>query len=423
MGGATRLAMWSLVAAGALLPSAIGAQNLVTNPSFDVDASGWVVANSDVEAVYRPDVGSDLSTGSGPGSVEIRFSFWNGASSGVYQELPATAGVTYEFGMSSFIPAADNPATATPLFIQWYDERHSFLGQDAFSTVGTADVWLRVEDQLTAPPGTATVRVFPTVQNADDPDETRPGVAIVDDVYFAVAGATNTVQELFYPAGASVAGLEGTFWTTNGWFVNRSAADLELFGAFLGRNRDNSAAVRAPISLGTIPAGGSVVLDDLVAALGGAGQTGGIFLRAETISGIPLPILFATSYTSTPNPAGAGAYGQGIPAVGAGSGVRQVAPGAFQNDRLRTNVGVLNTSGREITVRVTILDAAGAEAATASWTLPPYAHRQLGLPALGVAELATGSVVFELTSGTGSYRGYTSTVDADTGDAVYTAGQ
>ncbi|MCD4748326.1 MAG: hypothetical protein K8R59_03040, partial [Thermoanaerobaculales bacterium] len=118
-----------------------------------------------------------------------------------------------------------------------------------------------------------------------------------------------------------------------------------------------------------------------------------------------------------------GSYGQGIPAVGPGVVGVTVAPGAWQNADRRTNVGALNTSNQTIKVRVQVIDGMGATVATETWTLEPYGQRQVSLSSLGVLQLNGGSVVFEMTSGAGSYRGYLSTIDAITGDAVYTAAQ
>jgi hypothetical protein len=90
----------------------------------------------------------------------------------------------------------------------------------------------------------------------------------------------------------------------------------------------------------------------------------------------------------------------------------------FQGSELRTNVGALNTSGSSISLRVTVLNAAGNEEASTTWTLQPFEQRQVSLPSLGLSNLTGGTVVFELQGG-GSFRGYTSTVDQNSGDAVY----
>lgn len=404
-----------------LVASHVGAQNLLTNPSFDSDFYGWDASDSDIEAVFRSDVGSTLAGGSGSGSIEIRLSYWNGSSSGIVQEVTAVQGTEYELGFSAYLPAADNPANNASVFAWWHDIDGLYIEMSTINpSVWVHDQWMRIEGTVTAPAGAVTVRVVPAVSNPADSSETRPGILVIDDVWFAAVDATATVQEVFYPAGASVAGLAGTFWTTDGWFRSTSGAEVQLFGAFLRQGADNTAAVMSPVSLGVVPANGSLVIEDIISDLGGNDSAGGVYVRAEAIGGTQLPFIFATSYTSTPNPEAGGSYGQGIPAVGRGEKGITVSPAAFQNSERRTNAGVLNTSQHAIAVRVVVVDRDGATAGEQTWNLAPYSQKQVSLRNLGVSNLNGGSVVFDLLSTIGSYRAYTSTVDAITGDAVYT---
>jgi hypothetical protein len=205
-----------------------------------------------------------------------------------------------------------------------------------------------------------------------------------------------------------------------------NAADepADVFGAFLAKNRNNAAAVASPIFLATIPAHGTVELDDLVSALGNPEKTGGLYLLAEAAgAGEPLPFLHVTSYTSTPNGAGQGAYGQGIPAVASHHAVKTVAPGIFQSDQRRTNVGVLNTSSHWIELGITLLNASNTVTTTTSWLLAPYEQRQTSLTSFGISSMEGGTAVFVQTSPDGTYCAYLSVVDQDTGDAVYLPAQ
>lgn len=251
------------------------------------------------------------------------------------------------------------------------------------------------------------------------------GLGYDDDLMFRTyVDVGPTTQELFIPAAASAHGQMGTFWTTNAWLHNDSDELADVYGAFLSQGGDNSAAVAAPMFLTTIPAHGTVALEDFVSELGSSEATGGLYLLGELdLPAAPLPFLHVTSRTSTPNPAGQGSYGQGIPAVAGNTATRAVAAGACQSAQKRTNVGVLNTSSNAITLRITVFDANGAVAVTTVWSLAPYEQRQLGLPSFGVSSLNGGTVVFARTSADGSFCGYLSIVDQDTGDAVYVAAQ
>ncbi len=412
-----------LVAITTSLPGA--AQNLLENPSFDNDNAGWIEAPYTVEFFYREDVGSTLVGGSGPGAIRIEFSYWNGGSNGVYQEVPVTGGESYTAALSVYVPSVDNPALATPLIVGWFDGSHHHLYSDYLYPDNPApDQWTRISSHVVAPVNAVYAWFVAAITNPNDSAETRPGLSYVDDAVFAARGTGTTTQEIFIPAAASAHGEEGTFWTTSGWLHNAADDPADVYGAFLEKKKNNAAAVASPIFLATIPAHGTVELDDLVSALGSPEKTGGLYLRAEAAdAGAPLPFLHVTSYTSTPNTAGPGAYGQGIPAVGSHRVVTTIAPGVFQSEQRRTNVGVLNTSADWIELSITILNATNTITTTTSWLLAPYEQRQTGLTGFGISSMEGGAVVFTQTSANGSYCAYLSVVDQNTGDAVYVPAQ
>ncbi|MCD4748313.1 MAG: hypothetical protein K8R59_02975 [Thermoanaerobaculales bacterium] len=235
-----------------------------------------------------------------------------------------------------------------------------------------------------------------------------------------VEWANGLTSALYFPAAASASGLEGTFWSTDAWIHNQSTVGLDVVGAFLAQRRDNGSAVNSPLPLGMIPAGGFLEVEDIVAALGGAGKVGGVYLAAtpQEATG-SADLISASSHTWTANPSGAGTFGQGIAAVIAGTKDELRAPGLFQNTGYRTNVGVLNTANATIIMNVSILDSSGVQSAVASWTVLPYEQHQASLSSLGVPALEGGTCVFTVTSGPASFLGFASVVDNDSGDAVY----
>jgi len=225
---------------------------------------------------------------------------------------------------------------------------------------------------------------------------------------------------LYLSAAASAPGSAGTHWTTDAWIHNRSDVDVDVFGAFLAQGHDNSSALASSQLLGAISAGGFLEIADIVSALGQTGKVGGIYLAATPQTATDTADLIAvSSHTWTGNPFGDGTYGQGITAVSAGTEGELRAPGLFQSSAFRSNVGVLNTSTADITVRVRILDDKGAQQANELWNLQPYEQRQESLASLGVSHLAGGTCVLTVTAGPESFIGYASIVDNDSGDAVY----
>jgi len=413
------------VLATVAVPSA-GAQNLVSNGAFDHGVTGWEPLSPTVTLVHRSTEGSDLVGGSGPGCLEVQHFFWNGGMGGPRHGAgAATGGATYRVEASYFVPSEDNVARTVGVSVEWFDPDGAFLWSNTVEAWPMVeDAWTRLSGSFVAPTAAASASVRVLVGNPVLSGETRPGVARFDDVWLSEEGIDTATQELFVPAAASANGVGGTFWSTTGWFASLVDVPVTVSAAFLPPGGDNSAAVGAPVELGVIPPRGSLELGDMVGTLGAVDASGGLYLLATAeAGGLPSELISATTHTFTPNTAGPGGYGQGLPAVPAGERSRVVVPGIYQGARFRTNVGVLNTSPEPITVELTIRDAGGAEAATAVWNLAPYEHRQRSLPSIGLGGLDGGSLTVNRTAGGGPFRAYTSTVDQDTGDAVYNAGR
>lgn len=418
----SRVVLFALAAVAVFAGSPAGAQNLLSNPAFTSDVSSWTTEDTTLEVVWRSDLGSTLSGGSGAGSLEVRHSFWNGGSGGPGQRVPVTAGHAYELAASILRPGnPDNVSNWLGLYIFWFTSEDRLLTTDGVAMWPLVDdTWTRVTSTFVAPANAATAWIGLMVGNPILENETRPGIGVFDDLWFAPEGATTATQVLYYPAAAEALGQQGTHWRTSGRFSNLVDFPVTISGALLRQNQDNSAAIASPVVLGTIPARGHLAVDDLVSALGGNGMTAGVYLLAEAqAAGLPADLVNATSYTWTPNGSGPGGYGQGLPAVGAGTRAAVTIPGLYQGDAYRTNLGILNTSNEPIEVDVTIRDDGGAAVSTNRWVLSPYEQRQVGLPSLGVATLDGGTASFKRASSSGSFRAYASTVDQLSGDAIY----
>ena len=401
------------------------AQNLLQNPDFAFDAGQWVPNGDNIETEHRTDVGSTLDSGSGPGSLEVRY-LLAGGSNGAYQEVHGiTEGVAYEVAGSRFLPSDDNVAVAADIFVEWYDGDGYPFSYEWVSLYPTEyDTWERLSGTVVAPGGAVRARIELTVQNPSDDNQTIPGVALWDDVWFSEEGSDEAFQELFVPAAASVNGLGGTFWSTTGWFSNAVDLPVTLWGAFLPPNEDNTARLLDLTELVTISAHGFAKIEDLVGILGESDVAGGLYLEARASGvGLPAVLVKVTTHTFTANPTGDGDFGQGLPAAGRGTSNRVVIPGLFKNSGQRTNVGLLNTSGQTLVVNVEIWDDTGTKITAVTWTLPPYSQRQSSLGSIGAGSMSGGTVIITRQSTGGSFRAYTSTVDQKSGDAVYNPGQ
>jgi hypothetical protein len=357
--------------------------------------------------------------------MEVQFFLWNGGSNGAGQTIDVTEGTIYEFRGVYFSPSEDNPMSRAHAFAYWYDDLGELISWGVITedTPLVHDAWTPIAGTVTAPPKAQTAWVRVLIQNLSSTTETNPGIAYFDDLWFAPVGTAPTVQELFVPAAASTPGGGGTFWTTSGWFSNLTSSRVVIHGAALLQGQDNRAAVANPIEIGTVEAGGFLRLGDVFHQLDADGQTGGLFLELTAEGQPPFTRLVSmATYTSTPNSTGGGAYGQGIPATLPGTEAEVVCPGIKDHGSHRTNVGVLNTSDRSIEVEVAIVNEMGTLVGSATWNLQPFEQRQQRVTALGAAGLGGGTAIFRLVSLEGSFLGYASVVDNETGDAVFIAG-
>lgn len=413
---------WLIVAVFLPLLAVSGAaQNLIVNGSFDYDASSWSnEGDPTVVLVHRTDAGSTLPGGSGPGCLEIKHYFWNGGADGAEQTVDITPGSVFDIKGAIFVPdSSDNVASNVSVLVMWYTAQGGSAGdQWVYPASFKKGEWLAVANTITAPGNAARARIRLMIANPVLPGETRPGIAYFDDLWLAPQGVLTSTQKLFVPVASSKAGANNTYWTTNMWVVNETAVEVRLAGAVLRTGQDNSAAVAAPTSLGTVTARDAVSLTDVVATLG-ANVTGALYLEAQADGGgLPATLIKVASRNSTPNPKGSGAYGQFVPVGGPGTMNRAVAPGAFQGSAYRTNAGILNTSAETMTVSVAIKRADGTEASSRTWTLQAFEPKLVSLPDLGASSLEGGFVVFTRTSSAGSFVAYISVVDQNTGDSI-----
>jgi hypothetical protein len=402
-----------------LVAAGVSAQNLVQNATFEVSTSGWTVGHPHFTLVWS---GEDATASADSGSALVTNTASDPFNSTIYQCVQSGIAVSarYDFGAKVRVPSS-GVAGETYLLLAWMSGAGctgQYLGAAAQTATTNSDSWVSLgRSEIVAPAGAVSAQLQWRL------NKTASGggyQSVFDDIYLYPSTGAVPTQELFLPVAAAKHGLSNTYWSTDGWFANRTTAPVTLAGAFLRGGANNSPAVAAPTTLGTVPANGFLAVRDIATVLGIHEETGGIYLRATASGGSGLAdLLVGTSYTYTPNDLGPGFYGQGIPAVGAGAGTLLMVAGAFQSGMYRTNVGALNTSAASVSIEVRVSNASGATVATTTWALLPWAHIQVSLQSLGVASLDGGVVRFRRTSGTGVFRAYASIVDQRTGDSIY----
>ncbi len=155
-------------------------QNLLDNPSFELDLSGWTLqAPSDIHWDTRDTAGLPTS-----GSARIAEDTAS-ATASLYQCLAVSAGSTYTMGSRVFVPASQDAQASAGVSLDWYssgDCTTGSLGESGDSLAGgIEETWSRISIAALAPPGASSVAATLGVRNLDG---TFDWVAFFDDAYF-----------------------------------------------------------------------------------------------------------------------------------------------------------------------------------------------------------------------------------------------
>jgi hypothetical protein len=229
-------------------------------------------------------------------------------------------------------------------------------------------------------------------------------------------GGTSGSQTWLIPAAASAPGVGTSNWKTQIVVTNPDsvAHDARIFFVEKGASWPGS-----PLSgPHTIPAGGSLAIDDPLASLN---PTSGLLYVIVDGEGMPVT-------TRTYNlAADGGTFGQGIPGVllnNAQAAQRLILPMLLSDpSRFRTNLGVVQTSAGSLAVRVKAHSPDGTVLATKGYgTSAAFTQINNLLDDMGIggAIVDGGWISVELIGGSPSYwTAYASIVDGSTDDPTY----
>jgi len=235
------------------------------------------------------------------------------------------------------------------------------------------------------------------------------------DVGWNLAGSAPTTAWIL-PSSAHAPGVGGAFYTTTLTIANTGTASAGLTLKFLGHDKDGTTGATSTLNLA---AGASVTYPDVLGSVFGVTSSdyGAILISAGTTS------LNVVGQTSTPNPGGAGTFGQSVPALASAdlvtSGSQRTIVAVSDDASFRTNLILANATSSPVTVSLALLDASGASLGSQTVPLLPLEMTQI----LGVARtLSRGSnvtnatlVLTTATSG-GAFAAYASTIDNGTDD-------
>ena len=158
------------MAAAALLGAPAQAQNLLTNPDFDTDLSGWGPGNAFIATSHEPneDVDGDIIN-SGSARVNSSQESAGGSEqggSGMIQCVNVDPNPIHDLRGWALVPSEETRNARPDLKIVWFTEADCasgfILGNQPNSTQhsGTKDFWEELTLEATSPVDAASARVF-----------------------------------------------------------------------------------------------------------------------------------------------------------------------------------------------------------------------------------------------------------------------
>jgi hypothetical protein len=229
-------------------------------------------------------------------------------------------------------------------------------------------------------------------------------------------GGATTNQTWLVPAAASAPGVGTSNWKTQIVVTNPTGAARLARIFFVERGDPWPGELLG--NPHTIPAGGSLAIDDPLADLN---PTTGLLYVIVDGEGTPVT-------TRTYNlAADGGTFGQGIPGILLDDTTRSdrlILPMLLSDpDRFRTNVGIVQTSAGSIAVRVQLHDTDGTVLGTKGYaSTSGFLQINNVLDSMGIAETIVdgGWISVDLIAGSPAYwTAYASIVDSSTDDPTY----
>ena len=248
----------------------------------------------------------------------------------------------------------------------------------------------------------------------------------------APAAMANHFADLYViPAAIHSTTANGTTFLSDLGIQNFSGSPLEVSVLFIQSGEGSSENVSALVSKAlpngrvTVPAGGSVILRDILDGFDGPPNPFGALI-------VSAPRAFAVISRAYSPATGGGSYGQTVPPVRdfienqlgdtANAGAVAYVPGLTHNANFRTNFGFVAGAGRTpMTIEVTLKAANGTPLGTRGFVVPAnqFLHTQFSSVSVANVNYDAAGAEFRITTGDGAVSPYASVVDNRTNDAVF----
>ncbi len=397
-------------------------QNLLVNPGFDRDLSGWTVS-----AEFYPPANVDASAqwdgtgspGGTPGSVRFRLNAGRQTINRVLlsQCFAASPGKRYtggglvrtddqlQFGVVvrvELFPTAGCSGSAVT------SSSAGSLPPAGFTHNNSAGVWLPASASALAVADAQSVRFSAGIDAVTASWYSFSSFdGLFDDAY--LIEAPDPAPTWILPSSARTAGNGGGQWTTTVTLAN-PGADALVTLKFLGHDVDGRAGDEKSVLL----RGGSVLEDpDILGTLFGRTQDFGAIQITSSSN------VVVQSETSTPSLGGT--VGQALPAFGpadyASASPKSLAP-IRENSAFRTNLVLANPTEIPVTVHVALFAADSTPVGAQDVPLAALGMTQLTRVAalLGAAPLDVGRIAVSTPTPGGLVAAYASVIDNGTND-------
>ncbi len=236
------------------------------------------------------------------------------------------------------------------------------------------------------------------------------------------------------PSVGHLAGL-GSQWQSDVRIANITALLKKVLLTFSGGSATSSAVKQTTLS---IDPGATTALDDIVRnwfGIGALGDSSNGVLTVQPLDAVGKPdisIVKATVASSrTFNASAIGTLGQFIPAVPlpsfistlAGSNTILALQQIAQSDTFRTNLGIVEATGKPASALVSVFNGAGSRLLDLPLTIAAGEQRQLNsfLADKGIT-LTNGHIEVQATGGDGKLTAYASVIDSRTTDPLLVSG-
>ncbi len=376
-----------------------GAQNLLTNPTFEGNLNGWTGgSNTAYDAAHD-------ATGT-PGSGSAKTTAAPGTSSYMANQCIAVTGSTqYQAGGKILIPSGQLATGSVHLGIWWYTTSGcsgNYAAADQTPNTTSAASWVPVALDSTSPAGAQSALLF-GVLSCDGPVGVPGLQANLDDMFFQ--GPDTAQYARWIPAVIHKdVPSKNARWRSDIAVLNTSGSAAHVTITMYTSG--------GPVSQTTqLGARSQLIQADVAGWLGVTNDSGALEVTSDQdffLSGRTYDQVDATH-----------TYGQDYDGQRSadllGNGQTASLTQLTESSLFRTNIGITNTSGALANVNLTLYDGSGNQLWSDTRNYAPGEFYQYQQPYQALGGTANGYAIVTVNSGSGIVT-YASVIDNNTGD-------